>query len=526
MHRLREWFGPPEDGSYSGPCTCLRAGPLTPPGPPGPDPGGPGFRHAVSGPAPRWGATGLRFSPCDPSVRFACEPSLIPQLPTGRAVRGGAVRDGGDRVVVDVDFTDQNREFTATNPPSTSSTGGGGGIPPERGGGGCDLRPPRTPASSPGGSPAGNFGLRASAQAGSLEPQTVLHSDEGVPLHPQPSSPPGGGGQGFVPGTPWGGTMPTTPGASSSFLSDPTEYGAIPTWTSSPSGGGRPPGSLPGLRPIQLYRYANEPGERSNRWRATSRLRGWPRGRAPGVRAGGSASCSGGRLLRAPVGPRVAPPEPAAGGRDAGGTYITAAATRLAGIYNPERLLQRRPATHPAAPEGLGGDHQRGSPTWRLRDAPESPGSGSRDVDVGSVEWPSPWGSSRQERTFKRGPGWNGVTFLQALRRGDEAPFDRVTGPSSIAPRRNALEDPPPVAGTFLVFTTLRPFQRPPSVPSLALDAEDGGHPGIRFQRPDLRGSRSGDRLAGGPSALTSPRVRSQGLISFFALGAWDPGAG
>jgi len=518
---FREWFGPPEDGSDSGPWH------LPPGGTPSPLQALQARTQEVLDLGMRLrartevGGDWLRFSPCDPSVRFACEPSLIPQLRPD--VQFGVELSGtvADRVVVDVDY-DQNREFTATNRINIEYRGQAGEFlrSVEVGDVTFDLPDSRFLTR---GIPAGNFGLRASAQAGSLELQTVLAQQRGDLSTRTFQLSGGAGAQGFVQEDTLVVDDADYTRGQFFFLSDPREYRGYPHLdVLSLTAADVPPDLLPGLEPIQLYRFANEPVTQQQ-VEGYIQATGVAQGDGPPVSESGWF-----RFLQPgvdyfvhPSGLWVALRNPLREDEMLAVTYITAAGDTV-GDYNPERLYNAGQRPTLRLLKASGANHQPGRPTWDREMHQIYRVSGSNDVDVGSVDVAISLGELSAGRTFKRAPDGREVTFLKLFGVDEEAPFDRVDRAFLYRPSEESLEDPPPVSGTFLVFPTLRPFQRPPPVPSLALDAEDteailGFDSNARiYEDPDPV-----NRLAGGLFRLTIPfRVRSQGLISSFALGA------
>jgi hypothetical protein len=149
--------------------------------------------------------------------------------------------------------------------------------------------------------------------------------------------------------------------------------------------------------------------------------------------------------------------------------------------------------------------------------------SGSPDVEPASVELTVSLGELSAGRTFKRRPSGEDVTFLRLFGLDEEAPVDRLDPSFLYAGEEELFQDQPPVQGTFVFFPTLRPFAEPPPVPSLGLDESataailgDDANPRIYFEEDPFERDNSGRfRLT------LSYRIRSEGLISSFSLGAF-----
>jgi cell surface protein SprA len=149
--------------------------------------------------------------------------------------------------------------------------------------------------------------------------------------------------------------------------------------------------------------------------------------------------------------------------------------------------------------------------------------SGSPDVEPSSVELSISLGELSAGRTFKRRPSGEDITFLRLFGLDEEAPVDRLDPSFLYSGEEDVFQDQPPVQGTFVVFPTLRPFAEPPPVPSLGLDETvteailgDDANRRIYFEEDPF------ERDNSGRFRLThSYRIRSEGLISSFSLGAF-----
>jgi len=467
------------------------------------------------------GGDWLRFRPCDPSVRFTCEPSLVPRLRPD--VQFGIQLAGtvSDRIRVDVDY-DQTREFAGANRIRIDYSGGPGeflrGV--QVGDVNLDLPPSRL---LQGGVPAGNFGVRAVGEVGSLELQTIVAQQRGDLSSRSFQLATAGGIPGFVQEDTLVVDDADYVRGQFFFVADPGRWAGWPHLDIlSLASGDAPPEERPGREPIQLYRFSTDPVTRQQ-------VEGYIQATATASGAGGSVAEAGWfRFLQPgvdyfthPSGLWVALRTPLRPDEMLAVTYITAAGDTV-GDYNPERLHNRGVRPRLRLLRATSGNHRPGRPTWATEMHQVYRVSASNDVEAASVELSISLGELSAGRTFKRAPDGREVSFLKLFGVDEEAPFDRLDRPALFRPADESLEDPPAVSGTFLVFPTLRPFQRPPRIPSLGLTEADaqailGADRNDRiYDDPDPV-----QRANGGLFRLTLPfRVRSEGVISSFSLGA------
>lgn len=467
------------------------------------------------------GGNWLRFRPCDAAVRFSCDPSLLPQL---RPDIQFGVRLAGTvagRLAVDVDY-DQTREFDASNRINVRYDGQEGEPLRRAELGDVTFRLPDSRYLTQG-IPAGNFGLRAEAGSGPVEVQAVFAQQRGDLSSRVFQLSGGPGGQGFVQEDTLVVDDADYVRGQFFFVLDPREIAGYPHVDILSLAAADVPAALrPGARPIQLYRFANEPVTQQQ-------VEGYIQAQASAEGPEGTVTEAGWfRFLQPgidyfthPSGLWVVLRIPLRVDEMLAVTYITAAGDTV-GDYNPERLHNRGIRPRLELLKASGPNHQPGRPTWEREMHHVYRVSGSNDVELSSVELHLSLGELSAGRTFKRAPDGREVTLLKLFGLDEESPFDRLDRSALYRPADDSLEDPPPVQGTFLVFPTLRPFQRPPPVPSLALSAAEAA---------EVLGADRNDRIyddpdpvtraAGGLFRLTLPfRVRSEGVISSFSLGA------
>ncbi len=462
-----------------------------------------------------------RFRPCDAEVQTTCEPTLFPQLSPdfqfGLDV-GGTI---SDRISVDVDY-DETREFSATNNINVFYTGREGEFLQRVEVGDVTFDLPESRYLTRG-IPAGNFGLRADARAGPLSLQTVW-AEQGGEMTSRTFRLQGlGDERGFVQADTLVLDDADYVRGQFFFLVDPTELAGWPhvdALSLTPSAA--PADVAPGGVPVQVYRFEADPVTRqqvegyiqadavAGSGEGRVEESGWFRYLQPGVDY--MVHSSGLWLaLRRPL------------GRDEmlAVTYVTAAGDSV-GDYNPERIHNRGGRPTLQLLKASGALHQPGRPTWDREMHQVYRVSSSNDVDPASVELTISLGELSAGRTFKRGLGDRDVTFLRLFGLDEQSPVDELDRTFVYTPAEEFLGDQPPVPGTFIVFPTSRPFQRPPPVPSLGLSAEEtarilGADANPRIYRdPDPV-----ERTAGGLFRLTIPfRIQSRDVISSFSLGA------
>ncbi|MBW3534002.1 MAG: hypothetical protein KY453_02095 [Gemmatimonadetes bacterium] len=471
------------------------------------------------------GGDWTRFRPCDDRFQDACSPRLLPQL--NPDLRFG-VQVGGsiaERLHVDVDF-DQIREFDAANRINIFYDGAEDEIVQRLELGDVTFRLPRSRFLTQG-IPAGNFGFQATGKVGALDFQAVWAEQRGDLTSREFRLSGAGGRRGFVQEDTLVLDDADYVEGQFFFLVDPRGLRDHPhVDVLALDGSEASPLVAPGLEPVQVYRFENNPVLRqqvegfiqaeavAGEGADTVREAGWFRYLQPGV-----------DYFVHPSGLWIALRSPLARDEMLAVTYITAAGDTV-GDYNPERLHVTGARPRLRLLKAPGALHQPGRPTWTMEMHNVYRVSGSSDVEPASVDVTVSLGERSAGRTFARGPTGEDITYLRLFGLDEDAPADEVDRAHVFQPGGDELTmpglGPPAVQGTFIVFPTLEPFLAPPPLPSLALSAEDtrrilGGDGNRRIYE-------SGDpfeRENGGLFRLTIPyRVRSEGVISSFSLGA------
>ncbi|MSR36713.1 MAG: hypothetical protein EXR95_08765, partial [Gemmatimonadetes bacterium] len=464
-----------------------------------------------------------RFRPCERQLRASCEPTLVPRLEP--ELRFGVQLGGtiADRLQVDVDY-DQLREFDAANTINIRYRGAEDAILRRLELGDVTFRLPPSRFLTQG-LPAGNFGFQAEGQLGPLDFQAVWAEQKGDLSSREFRLTGVGSERGFVQEDTLVLDDADYARGQFFFLLDPRELADYPhVDVLALDASAASPFVAPGPDPIQLYRFENDPILRkqvegfiqadavAGLGADTVRESGWFRYLQPGL-----------DYFVHPSGLWVALRNPLARDEMLAVAYVTAAGDTV-GTYNPERLYVqgRRPKLRllKASPAF----HQPGRPTWDLEMHHVYRVSGSGDVDPGSVDLTISLGEPSSGRTFKHAPTGDDLSFLRLFGLDEESPLDKVDGARVYRPAGEAevFQDQPPVQGTFLVFPTLRPFRDPPPLPSLRLSAsETSAILGPDANQRIYDAADPFERDNGGHFRLTIPyRVRSEGLISSFSLGA------
>ncbi len=467
------------------------------------------------------GGDWARYTPCDPQLKVSCTPTLIPQLSPdvqfGVQVAGTIL----DRVSVDVDF-DQAREFDAANRINIAYRGDEDAIVRRLDVGDVTFRLPPSRFLTEG-IPAGNFGFQAEGQLGPLDFQTVWAQQRGD-LNSREFRLTGLGDQrAFVQEDTLVLDDADYVRGQFFFVVDPRaleRYPHVDVLALDP--GSAPPAVAPGPDPIQLYRFEDDPVLRQQ-------VQGFIQADASAEGPGGTVTESGWfRYLQPgvdyfvhPSGLWIALRTPLRSEEMLAVTYVTAAGDTV-GDYNPERIHNVGGRPRLRLLKASGANHQPGRPTWDLEMHQVYRVSGSPDVEPASVSLVLSLGELSAGRTFKRGPAGDDVTFLRLMGLDEESPLDQVDPGSVYSPAAEAFDDQPPVQGTFVVFPTLRPFAEPPPVASLGLGPEEtAAILGDDANRRIYEEEDPYERDNAGLFRLTlSYRIRSQGVISSFSLGA------
>lgn len=462
-----------------------------------------------------------RFRPCLGRFQEACNPGRIPQLSPDLSF---AVQVGGtiaERVHLNVDF-DQAREFEAANTINIFYEGSQDEVVQRLEVGDVTFRLPPSRFVTQG-VPAGNFGFQATGQVGPLDYQAVWAEQKGD-LSSRVFRLSGVGPErGFVQEDTVVVDDADYVRGQFFFLFDPREILDYPH-VDVLSLDGSETSSLvaPGLDPIQLYRYDNEPVLRQQVQGFiqadavaegdfdTVVESGWFRYLQPGVDYFAHSS-----------GLWVALRNPLREEEMLAVTYLTAVGGSV-GDYNPEGIYNAGERPTLRLLKASSANHQPGRPTWDLEMHNVYRVSGFPDVEQSVVGVTISLGELSAGRTFKRGVTGEDVTFLRLLGLDQESPVDEVDPAFVYEPAGEVFQEQPAVQGTFIVFPTLRPFAEPPPLPFLGLSEQDtrvllgdDANPAIYEESDPF------ERDNAGRFRITIPfRVRSRGVISSFSLGA------
>jgi hypothetical protein len=468
------------------------------------------------------GGDWTRFRPCSGQFQISCTPTLLPRLVPDLNVAVQLEGTVAERVQVEVDY-DQLREFGAANTLSIVYHGQGDEMLRRVEVGDVTFRLPRSRFLTEG-IPAGNFGFQAEARMGPVELRSVWAEQKGD-LSSREFRLTGVGNQRrFVQEDTLEFDDADWARGQFFFLLDPGEITGHPHLDILELDAGMAPATLvPGVDPVQLYRYENDPAARQQ-------VEGF-------IQADAVAEADGDRVVESgwfrylvpgqdyfvhPSGLWVALRAPLARDEMLAVAYVTAAGDTV-GTYNPERVYTEGGRPELRLLKASRASHQPGRPTWDLEMHQVYRISASPDVVPQSVDVTVSLGELSAGRTFKRAPDGRDITYLQLFGLDQESPLDRVDPSYVYSPARDLFQqDLGGVQGTFLVFPTLRPFLDPPGNEGLRLSPEAAR--AILAEDANARIYEAEDpyeRDAGGRFRLTIPyRVRSEGVISSFSLGA------
>jgi len=462
-----------------------------------------------------------RFTPCETGLQLSCDPGLFPQLKPD--VQFG-LRVGGtvaDRIHVDVDY-DETREFSATNNVNIYYQGEEGELVRRVEVGDVTLSFPESRFLTQG-IPAGNFGFRALTDLGPLAVQAVWAQQNGDISSREFRLSGVGGRQAYVQEDTLVLDDADYVRGQFFFLVDPREITGFPHLdVLSLDPGSAPPSLSPGAEPVQLYRFENDPVTRQQ-------VEGYIQAEARAEQDGVTVTESGWfRYLRPgvdyflhPSGLWLALRRPLRREEMLAVTFVTAVGDTV-GDYNPERIHNAGDRPNLRLLKASGPKHQPGSPTWDMELHQVYRISGSDDVDASSVALSLSLGELSAGRTFKRRPTGEEITLLKLLGLDEESPVDQVDPTFIYRPAQEFFQERSPVSGTFIVFPTLRPFAEPRPLRSLSLSGSEtreilcADANTVIYESVDPI-----ERENGGLFRLTIPfRIRSEGLISTFSLGA------
>jgi hypothetical protein len=491
------------------------------------------------------GGAWTRFEPCDPALRFNCNPSALPLLKPD--VQFG-VRVAGtisDRIHVDVDY-DQRREFDAANNINVYYQGLPGEVLQRVELGDVSIRLPASRYLTEG-IPGGNFGFKAAGRVGGMEVQAIWAQQKGDVATREFRL--GGlrGPEGLVQDARVVLDDADYVKGQFFFLVDPDSLFGAPHVDVLALRDVDAPATLRPARGVEIQLYRDERPSFANPEQQAQlgyflaeavavdgalRHRGQFRRLLPGedylVHPSGLWV-----MLRSPL--RHDEALAVAYATEAGGVVGTLDAERAPASAPPTLLLLRGPSTI----------HQPGQATWRYEMHHVYRIDGSTGVEPSSISLEISLGEHAAGATFKTAPS-GAVTLLRLFGLDEDAPADRLDeahvfqpgvawgGGGGFGGLGGGFEGGTGVgfggagaatrfAGTFVVFPTLRPFASPPPVPSAGLTADEAAavlgadaNPAI-YEDPDPVAREAAARFR----LNFAYRVRLEGLVSSFSLGAF-----
>lgn len=466
------------------------------------------------------GGSWTRYEPCDPSLYFNCNPSLFPRLKPDVQFKVGVAGTISERIHVDVDYDQAREDFTAANNINLYYQGFADEVLQRVEVGDVALQLPQSRFLTQG-VPAGNFGLTAAGQIGPIEFQTVWAQQKGDVSTRE-----------FVLGGGTGGGLEQDAsivlddgdyaGGQFFFLTHPDSLTGAPhidvlaltasaaPVTLRPEQGGNievyrderlSPATAGGQG--QLGLFLAEAIADDGVQRHSGQFRRLTPGQDYMVHASGLWI-----VLRAPL--RSDEALAVSYRTESGDTVGTLnAETSPAGVTPVLRLLRSPAATH-----------QPGAATWDYEMHQVYRVDGGTGVEASTVELAISLGELTGGRTFVDVNGKQ-VSFLRLFGTDEDAPADLLDQAHVYQPARDDLSGTP-IAGTFVIFPTLRPFATPPPVPSEGLSADDAlaalgpdANPRI-YDEPDPVARESAGRFR----LNFTYRLRADGLVSSFSLGA------
>jgi hypothetical protein len=461
------------------------------------------------------------FRPCDASLQLTCNPGLLPQLQPEIQFDLRAEGSIAGRVFVNVDY-DQNREFAGSNTFQLFYQGRQGEVLQRVELGDVTFALPETRFLTRG-IPVGNFGALARSQFGGVEVQGVFAQQQGARRTREFRL----GGPGTDAGVIYRDTLVLDDAdyvkGQFYFLVDPLALAGSPHIDILELRPEDAPSDLaPGTAPIQLYRMERDPV-------LQQQVEGYIQADAVAERNGSVVRESGWfRHLRAgedyyihPSGLWIALRAPLRPGEALAVTYVSRSGDVI-GDYDPEGLHNIGQIPTLRLLRSTQAQHQPGRPTWEMEMKQVYRVSGSDEVNPFSLDVSISLGEESAGRTFALAGDGRPISYLRLFGIDEHSPAERVDRAAIFQPADEGFDDVG-LGGTFLVLPSLRPFFRPPPVPSEGLTADQALEVlGSDVNRRIYEASDPFERDAGGLYRLNlSAEIRSSGVTSVITLGAF-----
>ncbi|MEJ2540162.1 MAG: hypothetical protein P8188_09350 [Gemmatimonadota bacterium] len=371
------------------------------------------------------GGDWTRFRPCTDQFQESCQPSLVPQLRPDVNFAVGIQGTILDRIQVDVDY-DRLREFGAVNTLALRYLGSTDDIIQRVDVGDVTFRLPRSRFLTEG-VPGGNFGFQFRGQLGPVDFRGVWAEQRGDVSFREFRLTGVGQDRRFVQSDTLVLDDADFARGQFYFLVDPEEVTDYPHLDIlALDAGSAAPSVVPGIQPVQLYRFDANPAARQQ-------VEGY-------IQADAVAEGGGGRVVESgwfralipgqdyfihPSGLWLALRTPLARDEMLATTYITAVGDTI-GDYDPERIYTAGGRPELRLLKATDANHQPGRPTWDQEIRQVYRVSTSPDVETSSVEVTISLGELSAGRTFKQSPSGEDVTFLQLFGLDQESPQDQV----------------------------------------------------------------------------------------------------
>jgi hypothetical protein len=407
-----------------------------------------------------------RFRPCNTTMPAQCEPGFVPRIAPetqlGVLVQGTVL----DRVHVAVDY-DATREFDASNNINVYYEGRPGELVRRVEVGDVSFRLPGSRFLTQG-IPAGNWGLRATSQAGPLELQ-ALWARQGGQLTTREFRQPMGQ-QAFAQQTSIAWDDAAFAEGQFFFLFDPAEIRGYPHVDVLALSGSEASRTLVATG-VQLYRYTGGSPSQDGSTVIVEALPREPERAADAVRGPF-------RLLQAGVdyqlhrsGIWVALKDPLREDEALAVAYVSAAGDSIGDLA--DRSTGRVPARLRLLKGGRA-THRPGSATWPLEMRQIYRISGTSQIDRSSVRLEISRGERSGGDLGRTNPATGGLLpYLQLFGLDDAPPLEELDPAHLYYPGDDAADLA--FGGAYVVFPTLRPFAEPPPLPGLGLSADAVG---------------------------------------------------